>query len=347
MGCDVIKALWRYHRRAWQSMTWLNKWCVWAVIGVFLMCILTPVIANDKPLWVRYQGAYFFPIIKSYPETTFGGVFESETNYQDPAVQALIQSQGALTMPMIAFAADTIDRRVAIGQQHPMPPSRVHWLGTDDVGRDVLARILYGLRVSLFFGLFLTVACVVLGVGIGVVQGFYGGWVDLLGQRATEVWRGLPELLIVMVVASVLPTGVVVLFVLMMAFGWVMVAQLVRAEVLRVRQLGFVLAAKAMGATNRQILLRHILPNALVGCLSQLPFVLTGNILALTALDFLGFGLPQGSASLGELLVQGKNNLDAPWIALSAFFSLTLVLALLMFVGDGIKGVLGVGTRSS
>jgi microcin C transport system permease protein len=273
--------------------------------------------------------------LKHYPETTFGGVFETETEYKDPVVQQLIQAKGWAVWPLIRYSYQTpnVDLTVPV----PSPPTMQNWLGTDDQGRDVLARVLYGLRVSLLFGFILTFSSAVLGIVIGAIQGYYGGWIDLIGQRILEVWGGLPMLFMVMILVSMFSPNIYWLFLIMLLFSWTILVPLVRAEFLRARQLDYVRAARSLGVTNRAIIFRHILPNALSSSLSQLPFILTANITALTALDFLGYGLPPDAASLGELLLQGKNNLNAPWLALSGFFSLALVLALLMYIGEALR----------
>ena len=292
-------------------------------------------IANDKPILVNYQNQWYFPIVKSYPETTFGGVFETETNYQDPVVKDLINQHGYMIEPMIPFADQTpsVSRDVPF----PAPPNSENWLGTDDQGRDVLARVLYGLRVSLLFGLALTVAGSIIGIAVGAVQGYFGGWTDLVGQRLMEVWGGLPQLFMIIILVSLFSPSVFVLFGLMLLFGWMGLVGLVRAEFLRARNFDYVRSAKAMGVSDAKIMFRHILPNAMSSSLSQLPFILTANITALTTLDYLGYGLPAGSPSLGELISQGKDNLDSPWLALAGFFSLTIVLSLLIFIGEALR----------
>lgn len=302
---------------------------------IFVLSLGVNFIANDKPLLVKYQGNYYFPVLKSYPETTFGGVFETEAVYKDPAVKHLIEQDGYMLMPPIAFADQTV--HVERAEPYPAPPNRDNWLGTDDVGRDVLARVLYGLRVSLLFGLALTIAGSVIGVMVGAVQGYYGGMVDLVGQRLMELWGGLPQLFMIIILVSLFSPSVYVLFGLMLLFGWMGLVGLVRAEFLRARNFDYVRAAKNLGVSDFNIMSRHILPNALASSLSQLPFILTANVVALTSLDFLGYGLPAGSPSLGELMSQGKNNLDAPWLALSAFFSMVIVLSLLIFIGEALR----------
>ena len=302
---------------------------------IFLACMGANVIANDKPIAVKYQNHWYFPIVKVYPETTFGGIFETETNYQDPVLKDLINQHGYMIEPIIAFADQTPS--VSRTEPFPAPPNAQNWLGTDDQGRDVLARVLYGLRVSLLFGLALTVAGSLIGMVVGAVQGYFGGWTDLVGQRLIEVWGGLPQLFMIIILVSLFSPSVFVLFGLMLLFGWMGLVGLVRAEFLRARNFDYVRSAKAMGVSHGQIMFRHILPNAMSSSLSQLPFILTANITALTTLDYLGYGLPAGSPSLGELISQGKDNLDAPWLALAGFFSLTVVLSLLIFIGEALR----------
>lgn len=302
---------------------------------IFLACLGANVIANDKPIAVKYQNHWYFPIVKAYPETTFGGVFETETNYQDPVVKDMINQHGYMIEPVIPFADQTpsVSRDVPF----PAPPNAQNWLGTDDQGRDVLARVLYGLRVSLLFGLALTLAGSLIGIAVGAVQGYYGGWVDLVGQRLMEVWGGLPQLFMIIILVSLFSPSVYWLFALMLLFGWMGLVGLVRAEFLRARNFDYVRSAKAMGVADSTIMFRHILPNAMSSSLSQLPFILTANVTALTTLDYLGYGLPPGSPSLGELIAQGKDNLDAPWLALAGFFTLTIVLSLLIFIGEALR----------
>lgn len=309
--------------------------CLIVFAVIFVLAIFSELIANDKPLVVKYQQSYYFPVIQSYPETTFGGIFETETDYKDPAVQQLIDRDGWAFWPVIPFSYQTPNLELAVPV--PSPPSQQNWLGTDDQGRDVLARILYGLRVSLLFGFALTLCAAFIGILIGALQGYYGGWVDLIGQRVLEVWGGLPMLFMVMILVSMFTPSVYWLFVIMLLFGWTALVGLVRAEFLRARNFDYVRAARVLGVADRTIIFRHILPNAISSSLSQLPFMLTANITALTALDFLGYGLPPDAASLGELLLQGKNNLNAPWLALSGFFTLALVLSLLIYVGEATR----------
>ncbi|GAB03085.1 MULTISPECIES: ABC transporter permease [Acinetobacter] len=309
--------------------------CFIVFIVIFVLSLTAELIANDKPLLVRYQQSFYFPILQDYPETTFGGEFETTTDYQDTVVKQLIQAQGWMISPPVGFAYQTPNLSLAVPV--PSPPTAQNWLGTDDQGRDVFARILYGLRISLLFGLALTLCSTVFGIIVGAIQGYYGGWIDLIGQRILEVWGGLPMLFIVMILVSFFSPSVYWLFVIMLLFGWTELVGLVRAEFLRARYLDYVRAAQALGLRDHQIIFKHILPNAVSSSLSQIPFMLTANIVALTALDFLGYGLPLDAASLGELLLQGKNNLDAPWLVLSGFFSLALVLSLLIYIGEAAR----------
>ena len=309
--------------------------CFIVFIIIFVLSLAAELIANDKPFLIRYEQSLYLPVFKAYPETTFGGVFETEADYKDPVVQQLIADRGWAVWPLIEFSYQTpnLDLTVPV----PSAPTAQNWLGTDDQGRDVLARILYGLRVSLLFGFALTFATAALGILVGAIQGYYGGWVDLIGQRVLEVWGGLPMLFMVMILVSMFTPSVYWLFVIMLLFGWTTLVGLVRAEFLRARNFDYVRAARSLGVTDRTIMFRHILPNAMSSSLSQLPFMLTANITALTALDFLGYGLPPDAASLGELLLQGKNNLNAPWLALSGFFTLAIVLSLLIYIGEATR----------
>lgn len=313
----------------------LGLGCFIVFIIIFVLSLAAELIANDKPLLVKYEQSLYLPVFKAYPETTFGGVFETEADYKDPVVQQLIADRGWAVWPLIEFSYQTPNLDLAVPV--PSAPTAQNWLGTDDQGRDVLARILYGLRVSLLFGFALTFASAALGILVGAIQGYYGGWVDLIGQRVLEVWGGLPMLFMVMILVSMFTPSVYWLFVIMLLFGWTTLVGLVRAEFLRARNFEYVRAARSLGVTDRTIMFRHILPNAMSSSLSQLPFMLTANITALTALDFLGYGLSPDAASLGELLLQGKNNLNAPWLALSGFFTLAIVLSLLIYIGEATR----------
>ncbi len=309
--------------------------CFCVFILIFFLCLFAEFIANDKPILVKYDQNYYVPVLKTYPETTFGGVFETEADYKDPAVQSMIDADGWMLWPMIRFSYQTPNLELAVPV--PSPPSQQNWLGTDDQGRDVLARILYGLRISMLFGVLLTVSASIIGILVGAIQGYYGGWVDLLGQRIMEVWGGLPSLFLLMILVSIFSPNVYWLFISMLLFGWPSLVSMVRAEFLRARHMDYVRAARALGTRDSMIMFRHILPNAISSSLSQLPLMLMANITALTALDFLGYGLSPEAASLGELILQGKNNLDAPWLAMAGFVTLALVLSLLIYIGEAAR----------
>ncbi|OTG85344.1 ABC transporter permease [Acinetobacter sp. ANC 4558] len=302
---------------------------------IFVLSLGAEFIANDKPLVVKYEQSYYFPVFREYPETAFGGVFETEADYKDPTVKELIHEKGWTIWPVIPFSYQTPNLDLAVPV--PSKPTAQNWLGTDDQGRDVVARILYGLRISLLFGFALTLASAFLGVSIGAVQGYYGGWIDLVGQRILEVWGGLPMLFMVMVLVSMFTPSIFWLFIIMLIFGWTALVGLVRAEFLRARNFDYVRAARSLGVSDSTIMFRHILPNAMSSSLSQLPFMLTANITALTALDFLGYGLPPEAASLGELLAQGRDNITAPWLAFSGFLTLAIVLSLLIYIGEATR----------
>ncbi|TCM69902.1 microcin C transport system permease protein [Acinetobacter calcoaceticus] len=322
----------RLQRFKHNRMGW---YCLIVFSIIFVLSMAAEFIANDRPIVVKYEQSVYFPIFKNYPETEFGGVFETTADYRDPVVKQLIDEKGWAIWPLIPYSYDTPNLELAVPV--PSPPTGQNWLGTDDQGRDVLARILYGMRVSLLFGIALTFFASLLGIMVGAIQGYYCGWVDLLGQRILEVWGGLPTLFMVMILVSMFTPSVYWLFLIMLLFGWPALVGLVRAEFLRARNLDYVRAARSLGVSDQRIMLRHILPNAMSSSMSQLPFMLTANITALTALDFLGYGLPPDAASLGEILLQGKNNLDAPWLALAGFFSLALVLSLLIYIGEAAR----------
>jgi microcin C transport system permease protein len=307
----------------------------WIFIIILFLSLFSNFIANDRPLLLSYQGHLYTPVFHQYSEQQFGGIFETEANYRDPVVQHLIEQQGWMLWPMIRFADQTPNLSLPVTA--PAPPSVQNWLGTDDQGRDVLARVLYGLRVSILFGFGLTIAGSMFGILIGAIQGYYGGWIDLIGQRLFEVWGGMPQLFMTMILVSFFTPNIYWLFTIMLLFGWMSLVNIVRAEFLRARNLDYVRAARALGLSHFKIIVRHILPNALSSSLSQIPFILTANIIALSTLDFLGYGLPPGSASLGELIIQAKNNLDAPWLALSAFFTLSILLSVLVFIGEAAR----------
>jgi microcin C transport system permease protein len=320
-------AQFRANRRGW--------WSLWLFLLLFGFSLGAEFIANDRPLLVYHQGSFYVPVFKDYAETDFGGVFPSKANYRDPYLAKLIDEHGWMLWPLVRFRHDTVNYNLPVPA--PAPPSTENWLGTDDQGRDVLARLIYGLRISVLFGLLLTLTSSVIGVAAGAVQGYFGGRVDLLFQRFLEIWGGLPQLFILIIVSSVVAPGFWTLLLILMLFGWTSLVGVVRAEFLRARNFDYVRAARALGMSDGRIMFRHVLPNAMVATLTFMPFILSGSIVALTALDFLGLGLPPGSASLGDLLRQGKDNLQAPWLGISGFVVLSLMLSLLVFVGEAVR----------
>src|SRR6266481_4305009 len=286
-------------------------WSLWIFLALFLVTLFAEFIANDRPILVRFADAWYFPVFTDYAETTFGGEFPTPADYRDPAVQRLIEAKGWMLWPPIPFSYNTINYNLP--SPAPSPPSGVNWLGTDDQGRDVLARLIYGFRISVLFGLVLTGLSSLIGVAAGAVQGYFGGLVDLGFQRFIEIWSGLPVLYLLIIMASFIEPNFWWLLGLMLLFSWMGLVDVVRAEFLRARNFDYVRAARALGVSDRVIILRHVLPNAMVATITFLPFILNGSITTLTSLDFLGFGLPPGSPSLGELLAQGKANVQAPW----------------------------------
>ncbi|MCH8542793.1 MAG: ABC transporter permease [Alcanivorax sp.] len=323
--------------RQWQTFKANRRgyWSLWIFAAVFVICMAAELIANDKPLVLSYQGELYAPVFKAYPETTFGGMFETETNYRDPFVRELIEEDGWMIWPLIRFSYSTINYDLDVPS--PAPPSAENWLGTDDQGRDVLARIIYGFRISVLFGLMLAFASSIIGIGVGAVQGYYGGWTDLAGQRFIEIWSSMPTLYLIIIISSFVAPNFWWLLLIMLLFSWMALVDLVRAEFLRCRNMDYVRAAKALGISTPVIMARHMLPNAMVATLTFVPFILNGAIITLTTLDFIGFGLPPGSPSLGELLGQGKANLHAPWLGISAFVSLAFLLTLLIFIGEAVR----------
>lgn len=311
-------------------------WSLRIFIVLLVLSLFAELIANDKPLLLGYDDQVFVPILFHYPETAFGGVLHSEAAYRDPEVKALIEAgRGWMLWPPVPYSYNTIDWQ--INEPVPSPPSARHWLGTDNVARDVVARIIYGFRLSVLFGLVLTLLSSIVGIGVGAVQGFFGGWVDLIGQRLMEIWAGMPVLFLLIILASLVQTSVFMLLCLLLLFSWMQLVAVVRAEFLRTRNFDYVQASRSLGVSNFDIMRQDVLPNAMVAALTFLPFILTGSITTLTSLDFLGFGLPPGSPSLGELLAQGKSNLQAPWLGLSGFFTLLVMLTLLIFIGEAVR----------
>jgi microcin C transport system permease protein len=310
-------------------------WSLWVFLALFIIALSSNFIANDKPILVQYDGAYYFPVLKNYSETTFGGDFETEAEYRDAYISDMINEKGWMLWPPIRFSYDTLN--YDLPTPAPSPPTSENVFGTDDQGRDVAARVLYGFRISVLFGLSLTIVSSLIGVAAGAVQGYYGGKLDLVMQRIIEIWASMPSLYILIIFSSIFIPGFWTLLAILLLFSWVSLVDVVRAEFLRARNFDYVRAATALGVSNPVIIWRHVLPNAMVATITFMPFILTGSITALTSLDFLGLGLPPGSPSLGELLAQGKNNLQAPWLGIAAFISLASMLTLLTFIGEAVR----------
>ena len=310
-------------------------WSFWLFAVLFILSLFAELIANDKPILVRFDGSFYLPFARLYPETTFGGVFETEAEYRDPEVKKLIEAKGWMVWAPIPYSYRTV--MTDLPGPAPSPPSLNNWLGTDDQARDVTARVIYGFRISVLFGLILTVMSSIVGVAAGAVQGYFGGWIDLTFQRFMEIWSGMPTLYLLIILASIVQPNFWWLLGLMLLFSWMSLVGVVRAEFLRARNFDYVRAARALGVGDLRIMWRHVLPNATVATVTFLPFILNGSITTLTALDFIGFGLPPGSPSLGELLNQGKNNLQAAWLGLTAFFVVGIILSLLVFVGEAVR----------
>lgn len=325
-------------RRRWQNFKAKKRgyWSLWVITVLMVLSLFAEFIANDKPLLMTYEGDVYFPVLVTYPETTFGGVFETETEYRSEPVQQLIKDGGGwMLWPLIPYSFDTIDWNTEGAV--PEAPSSRHWLGTDDIGRDVTARIIYGFRLSVIFGLTLTFFSAIIGISVGATQGYFGGLVDLIGQRIVEIWAGLPVLFLIIILTSLFEPNPVALLLVLLMFNWMALVAVVRAEFLRTRNFDYVNAARALGERDFVIMWKYILPNAMVATLTFLPFLVSGSITTLTSLDFLGFGLPAGYPSLGELLAQGKANIQAPWLGLAGFFTLAIMLSLLVFVGEGVR----------
>jgi len=352
------------NRRRWRNFR-RNRRAFWSLIVfsiLFTISLFAEFVANDRPILVQYRGEYFTPIFSFYPETAFGGDFETEAIYRDPEVECLIVSggldicfddpggvisdagdgvvngseieKGWTLWPPIPYSFDTsVDRSGAA----PLPPNEQNWLGTDDTKRDVLARVIYGFRLSVLFTLIVTALSSIIGVFAGAIQGYFGGWLDLIFQRIIEIWAATPQIYVIIILFAILPRSFWLLVVITVLFGWMALVGVVRAEFLRARNLEYVRAAKALGVSNLTIMFRHMLPNAMVATLTMLPFVITGTISLLAGLDFLGFGLPSSSPSLGELTLQAKQNLQAPWLAFTAFFAFAIMLSLLVFIFEGVR----------
>lgn len=311
-------------------------WSLCIFVVVFSLTLMAEFIANDKPLVIHYQDEFYFPMMKAYAETEFGGVFEVEADYREYEVQALIKDQGGwIVWPLIPFSYNTID--YYLPGPAPYPPSREHLFGTDNMGKDVTAQLIYGARLSFLFGIVLTFFSSIIGVCAGGAQGYFGGKFDLIAQRFVEIWAGLPILFILIILAGIVESNVYWLLGILVAFSWMALVGVVRVEFLRARNFQYVTAARALGASDLRIMARHVLPNAMVATLTFLPFILTGSITLLTSLDFLGFGLPSDSPSLGRLLAQGRTNMHAPWLGLTTFFTLAFMLTLLIFTGEAVR----------
>lgn len=322
-----ITAKFRQNRRGYFSFL--------LFLFLFFFTLFAELIANEKPLLVRFDGKFYLPILQKISEKNLGGIFESEADFRDPAVQKLINDKGWAIFPPIKFSYSTINYEIKTPA--PSKPNSQNLLGTDDQGRDVLARVIYGIRISLIFGLILAIFSAAIGIFLGAIQGYFGGLTDLLLQRFIEIWSSMPVLFLLIILSSIIEPNFFILLGLMLLFSWMAMVSYVRAEFLRLRNFDFVRASRALGASNQRIIFRHILPNASPIIIANLPFLLAGSITTLTSLDFLGLGLPLGSPSLGELLAQGKNNLNAYWLGISGFVVITLILTLLVFIGEALR----------
>jgi microcin C transport system permease protein len=347
--------------RRWQNFKANRRgyWSLWIFLALFITSLFAEFIANDKPYYLSFEGKSYFPALVNYPETEFGGDFETAADYRDPFLQKLIADKGGYMLwPPVHFSYDT--HNLDLPTPAPSKPTwllteadckpviekkqltgcrdlEYNWLGTDDQGRDLVARMIYGFRVSVLFGLALTIISSIIGVAAGAVQGYFGGWTDLLFQRFIEIWTSIPELYLLLIISSILVPGFFILLGILLLFSWVSLVGLVRAEFLRGRNFEYIQAARALGVSNAVIMFRHLLPNAMVATMTMLPFIMSGAVMELTALDFLGFGLPPGSPSLGEMLSQGKANLQAPWLGLTGFFTVAVMLSLLIFIGEAVR----------
>lgn len=312
-------------------------WSLWIFLTIFIVTLFAELIANDAPIMLKYKDEFYFPVFKAYSEKTFGGDFETEAMYRDPFVQKLIMEDGKgwMVWPPIRYNYSSINYE--LGKPAPASPSGENWLGTDDQGRDVLARLIYGFRISVLFGLSLTFFSSIIGILAGAVQGYFGGWVDLVFQRFIEIWSGLPELFLLIILASIVTPNFGWLLGILLLFSWMSLTGVVRAEFLRGRNFDYVKAARALGVSEFRIMIRHVLPNAMVASMTMIPFIMAGAVTALTTLDFLGFGLPPGSPSLGELLLQGKGNPQAPWLGFTGFFVIAILLVLIIFISEAVR----------
>ncbi len=321
-------AIFRAHKRGF--------WSLWIFLALFLLTLFAEFIANDRPLAIHFDGRWFFPVLHDYSEDAFDpGLMPLEADYTDPELRQVIEAKGWMLWPVIPFSYASIVKNLPVPA--PAPPSWQNLLGTDDQARDVLSRVIYGFRISVLFGFTLTILSSVIGIAAGAVQGFYGGLTDLLFQRFIEIWGGMPQLFLLIILSSIIAPSFWILLAFLLLFSWMGLTGLVRAEFLRGRNLDYVRAAKALGVSDIAVMWRHILPNAMVATLTFLPFTLSGSVTILASLDFLGFGLPPGSPSLGELVSQGKNNLQAPWLGITAFVVLGGVLTLLIFIGEAVR----------
>ena len=349
------------NRRRWQNFKANRRgyWSLWIFLTLFLVSLFAELIANDRPFMIKYDGRLYWPAFVSYSETTFGGDFETAADYRDPYLQKLIADKGGwIVWPPIRYSYST--HNLDLPTPAPSKPTwllteeqckavvekkglkgcrdlEYNWLGTDDQGRDVVARLIYGFRISVLFGLTLTILSSMIGIIAGGVQGYFGGWTDLIAQRLIEIWSSIPSLYLLLIISAVLPPGFFILLGILLLFSWVSLVGLVRAEFLRGRNFEYIQAARALGVSNRVIMFRHLLPNAMVATMTFLPFIVSSSVMTLTALDFLGFGLPPGSPSLGELLSQAKANVQAPWLGFTGFFSVAIMLSLLIFIGEAVR----------
>lgn len=349
------------NKRRWQNFKSNRRgyWSFWIFMVLFFISLFAELIANDRPFLIKFDGKLFFPAFINYPETAYGGDFQTAADYRDPYLQKLIAEKGgSIVWPLIRYSYDT--HNLDLPTPAPSKPTwmltesqcksvvekkglkschdlEYNWLGTDDQGRDLVARLIYGFRISVLFGLALTIISSIVGVAAGGVQGYFGGWIDLTFQRLIEVWTAIPSLYLLLILSSVLVPGFFVLLGILLLFSWVSLVGLVRAEFLRGRNFEYIQAARALGVSNAKIMFRHLLPNAMVATMTFLPFIVSSSVMTLTALDFLGFGLPPGSPSLGEMLSQGKSNVQAPWLGFTGFFSVAIMLSLLIFIGEGVR----------
>jgi microcin C transport system permease protein len=349
------------NQRRWENFKANRRGYVsfWLFLILFFISLFAEFIANDKPLYISLEGKSYVPVLVTYPETAFGGEFETAADYRDPFLRKLIADKGGtMVWPLVRYSYGT--HNLNLPTPAPSPPTwrlteeqckpaaeklggkgcadlEPNWFGTDDQGRDVVARLIYGFRISVLFGLTLTIISSIIGVAAGAVQGYFGGWVDLLFQRVIEIWNAIPSLYLLLIISAVLVPGFFVLLGILLLFSWVSLVGLVRAEFLRGRNFEYIQAARALGVSRRTIMFRHLLPNAMVATMTFLPFILSGSVMTLTALDFLGFGLPPGSPSLGELLSQAKANIQAPWLGFAGFFTVAIMLSLLIFTGEAVR----------